>query len=133
MKRHNSVRCSRHFQFAKQAGCLLRDVLPAHVCETAAATCRFTVHGPLAKSTNWARGVTTDMQTFGAIPTGVDGAKAHANWVQMTSHGAANRILRCFGLSIADVLATYGQPQVGESYVVDLVEVVERLDPTLLS
>lgn len=118
-------RTSRHFEFGKKFGFMLADVLSATVCETAAATCRFTILGKDAQGNEWGNGFRTTMQTFGEKPKGVTNANFRGtNWVQLDSHESAAAILKCFDISIDDIYRQYGEPEKGKIVQLDLVDVV---------
>lgn len=127
----NAWRSTAAWDWAKKNANLLHDILPEHVCEAAAATCRITLQGPESvgdKAKNWGQWIRMRMQTFGHTPFHLSAAvQQDHHWISTDSREAVNVVLDCFGLTLDDVFAHYGEPEEGEIRTIDLYDVVTDL------
>jgi hypothetical protein len=119
----------RDYDWAKEWKSLFEGILPAHVCETAMATCRLHLRGKDAhRKGAYAMAVHTEMKTYGETPIGVGACQTLSQWIQLTSTDAANVILDCFGLTIEDVFAQLGKPTQTTEMKLNLSDVVIACD-----
>lgn len=133
----NGWRKERFWDWAEENASLFEGLLPKHVCNAAMATCRLTLQGPNSVgqgAKNWGQWIRMRMQTFGHVPNGLAAAvqKAH-HWISTDSHEAANVVLGCFGLSLDDVFSHYGIPEEGETYALDLCDLVTTIAPDFVT
>lgn len=127
----NGWRKRGHWEWAKEWARLFHDMLPKHVCEAALATCRITLRDKdsTAAGGAWGFAVLTEMQTFGFAPQGVPGEiRRNHHFITLQSQDGADAILRCFDLTLADVIDYYGLPAEGETITLDLKDIVTTLD-----
>lgn len=119
-----------YWEWAAENADKLAGLLPLHVCNAALATCRITLQGPKSvgeKGKNWGRWIRMRMQTLGYRPGGIETVQSAGMWQRTDSHDAANAVLACFGLSLDDVFAKYGEPGEGEKRILDLHTIVHDL------
>lgn len=125
-----SWRKRKVWDWAKNEASRLEAILPKHVTEAAAATCRFQLRGLNSKGNEWGKGFTTFMQTFGRTPTGlVNAVQKRHHWIELNAHDSADVILGCFGLSVGDVYNYAGIPAEGESIELNLCDIVTACQP----
>lgn len=139
-------RTIRHFNFADAVGLRLEAIIPAEYCRAAAATCRIQLMGwrkgihngqsvrdsrdrPFRGKGRWVR---TSLQTFGHCPSARFRCAPTGKWAFGDSFDAADAILDCFDISMADIIDHYGEPGEHERMEWDLMELVETLAPNLL-
>lgn len=119
-----------HFAFGEYVAPMLQGIFKHP--STVAATCRFEVQGQGAEgqnSTAWGHAIRTRVQSYVRPAKDWLGGR---NWFTANSERAADLILGCFGLSVRDLYAHFGQPKIGVKYMVDLIDVVKALAPEFM-
>ncbi len=135
------IRPARNWEVGDKLAGRMTNLLPRESCPAAIATCNFTVQskrtiGDGVAPSNWASWIRTRMQAGGNGLYGFISSKQWiaGNWLSLDSFDAIQTILDCFGISLDDVFATFGDPRDKdrESYKVSLVEIIETLAGDLL-
>jgi len=130
-----SSRSRKNFQLASRLTEVRYPGLPLSVAKTVVATCRFCVQGPESvgqSAKNWGQWVRTRIQTHGYRPR-LSVWQGTGGWLTGDSQDCANYVLEPFNLTIQDVFDYFGQPTIGKTYMVDLVDIVQALRPELVA
>jgi len=131
-------------EFGQRITPQLSAILSPHVCDTAGATCHFHVNGKAQTDESKASqdedvfdnhvSLTADMASMGELPAGISDSgrfSEGSNWVEVTTTTGVEKILACFGLTLADFFGKYPKPAPGCGYEVDLRQVIADLRPEL--
>jgi len=123
-----NAKTKRHYDFGQSVKYDFSHIVPAHVAETAAATCTIEVQGKESIGNEWGLGLSMRLQTFGRVPKGIGGEDCSfsrcGTWLVTHSRKAVNIVLNVLGYTVDDLLAQFGTPADGEKYQVDLVDIV---------
>lgn len=114
----------------------LNPILPPDVRFLAAVTCNFEIQGPNSvgiKGQNWGTWIRTRICTNGNLPPITRAWQdQRGGWISGDSIEAAESVLQCFGITMAEVFATFGEPEVGQKYTVKLADIIARIAPQFL-
>ena len=127
-------RQKRHWEFAEKVKNTLDTIFGPHGASVA-ATARFEVQGPGSEGQNktaWAHAIRTRIQSH-KCPSIAWLGSPRGTWFSGNSEESAELVLKCFDLTCKDVYDSFGQPNEGIKYTVDLVDVVTKLAPEFLA
>lgn len=146
-------RPSMHFKMGDKFGKKMAHLFDEDICPTVFATCRIYIFGALAdnqedgcerngywenysadklpKSVGKGRGAEIWMQTYGNYPKGSGNNWRHRrkDWIWARQFSAVDEILACFDLTVSDVLERWGDVEMNERKIYDLVDIVRELRP----